>query len=218
MNKIFTILGLFLIVGAGCAQSIAPEGDLSGTINSQPTVNESEASTTEVDQKMSVLDHYQILPAEYIDHQYFYPEVRMEHIDVLDEDNYYIRIESLVQSNGGEYGAMTVFIKPNGQHIIAAEGGITTSLSFRTLYLLTYIDGKWTDVTNDLIPWNKINFDKLREQVHKGSDLEAEGIEAEFITFYFELPRYGTDLELKEYYSDETVLTLKWRNGRFYIK
>lgn len=88
----------------------------------------------------------------------------------------------------GEEGVMTVFVYSNGSPLVAIEWG-------SQVYFLKEVVGDNKDVSMVVLP--------------------TEIAEKDRGDFYFELPRYGTDLIVKDAATKEVLYVLKWKGDRF---
>lgn len=145
---------------------------------------------------------------------------------VVDEENYYLRMNPNESYGDWSQGfAMTVFIKSNGEHVLAVEShdcGLSCNPEKTKIFLLIYKDGKWSDVTNELLPTEEIdNFVKdeikhcdeinakngTKNEVHDRCVITHGGIE-------YDLPQNGTNIKAFNGLS-EVKFKLKWKNDKF---
>lgn len=217
------LLGVALFF-VGCA-SPAPVKN-STVMNEFPTGDKGgetvQMAETTLPEDPSILDYYLALPAETLDH--FYPlgsedtpEARQALIEVVDEENYYLKLKDNVQHGGMDTFAMAVFLQPDDTHLIALEGGMSTTLSFRDLGFFEIQNGEWMNVSEGKLP-SGIDFEALRDEAAlMGSQQFGLDYEGPY-SFYYELPRYSTDLVLYEYTTGQEMLRLTWRKGQFELK
>lgn len=148
---------------------------------------------------------------------------------VVDEDNYYLRMnpnESYGDFNQGF--SITVFIKSNGEHVVAVESH-NCSLSCvpenANIFLLTYKNGEWSDVTDDLLPLEKIN-NSIKAEVKYCDELNSKNGSAEEVHdrcvvthggMAYNLPQHGTTISAFNGLS-EIKFELKWKNDKFEIE
>lgn len=149
---------------------------------------------------------------------------------VVDEENYYLRMNP--NESYGDWSQdfeMTVFIKSNNEHVIAVEShdcGLSCSPESTTFFLLTYKDGKWSDVTKELLPVKEIdNFVqteiKTCEKINaKNGDRENDKQEIHNhcvnnrAGIAYSLPEIGTTIFAYNGLS-ETKFKLAWKNDKF---
>ncbi len=163
---------------------------------------------------LSVLNYYLDLPSKYLE---FYledtnDEERKSKIATLDLANYYIDLKDNVSAGGFTTGTVTVFMKPDKSRLTAVEGGDCTTLCFRDIYFLEYKNGEFIDVTKEYLP--EIDFEYLKKKVHQKANY-GTSVDSTPFSFYFELPREGTDIILYEYLTGMKVAKLKWTKGKF---
>lgn len=144
----------------------------------------------------------------------------------VDEENYYLYMNP--NESFGDFSqafTMTVFIKSNGEHVIAAEShncGLWCYPGYTKMILLTYKNGVWTDATDQLLPQKKIeNF--VKNEVMECEKLNAEnGDEKEIhercvernAGLAYNLPQKGTTIKTYNGVS-EWLFRLEWKNDKF---
>lgn len=145
---------------------------------------------------------------------------------VVDEDNYYLGMNP--NESYGDYSqgfSMTVFIKSNGEHVVAMESH-SCSLSCKpesaNIFLLTYKNGKWSDVTDQLLPLEEIN-NSIKAEVKYCEELNSKNGNEEDVHdrcvvthggMQYNLPQHGTTITAFNGLS-EIKFSLKWKNDKF---
>lgn len=145
---------------------------------------------------------------------------------VVDEDNYYLRMNP--NESFGDYSqgfSMTVFIKSNGEHLIAVEShncGLHCVPENAGIFFLTYKNAKWSDVTDEFLPKEKIdnlikNEVKYCEELNSENGSEEEVHDRCVVThggMQYNLPQHGTTITAFNGLS-EIKFNLKWKNDKF---
>lgn len=145
---------------------------------------------------------------------------------IVDEDNYYLRMNP--NESFGDYSqgfSMTVFIKSNGEHIIAVEShscGLSCIPENAGIFFLTYKNDKWSDVTDQFLPKEKIdNFIKNKvkycEELNSKNGSQKEVHDRCVVVhggIQYNLPQHGTTINAFNGVS-EIKFSLKWKNDKF---
>lgn len=145
---------------------------------------------------------------------------------IIDEDNYYLRMNP--NESFGDFSegfSMAVFLESNSEHIVAVEShicGLWCKPENANIFLLTYKNGTWSDVTNELLPLEEIN-DSIKNEVKYCESLNSKnGSEQEVhdrcVTGHggmqYNLPQHGTTITAFNGLSEEKF-KLKWKNDKF---
>ncbi len=234
-NKIFIlIIIILLIIIAGGAYYYFYKFKPSQTIQEQPITEESateqQEEPTQVTQKQdpsSILDYYNIIPADYIgeaidmeiDGVYY---DRSKFIEILDEKNYYIRLSAkpanLVRGGGISYTDFTLFLGKNAPDTLAIANTTCVSIGclINDLYFLQYKNEQWIDMQDSVFP--KLDEDFIKEKAESAvmNKFGNLGDEPESVPVtLFILPRYGTTILLKEEKTDTVIYNLQWNGKSF---
>ncbi len=97
---------------------------------------------------------------------------------------------------------MAIFKRPDGTYIV---GVATSAEMMNDYYFLDYANGKWTDVSNDVVP-----------QFSKKNIYELPRVGTTVKVFAKKVIEKGDDYEVSD--KGEKLYDLEWKNGKFSIK
>lgn len=160
-----------------------------GLIGSAVTVN---ASQSPFGEPKTVADFFLLVPERYVGYPLDFRQqlLRGERRGtVIDLKNGYI---SWNASDNPEEFEFAIFRKSNGKYIVAFSSPGDPGLFPSRFFLLSYVNGKWRDVTRALLP---VAFHKR---------------------FDYKLPRRGRTIVVSRDWREQYHLT--WANNRFRVK
>jgi hypothetical protein len=97
---------------------------------------------------------------------------------------------------------MAIFKRPDGTYLVAVA---TSAEMMNEFYFLDYANGKWNDVSADVVPqFSKKN---IYEIPRKGTTVKV---------FSKKIIEKGADYEISD--KGEKLYDLEWKNGKFVIK
>ena len=128
------------------------------------------------------------------------PEDRMEFITVLDIDNYYSSLHPRTLDGSV---TITVFIEPNGDHLIAADVKGCGPLCEQTVWFLKKEGEEYVDVTDDYFP--DLDYKKIVTDLEYPNPLIV-------------LPQYGTTIKVADQLSGEIFYEIVWKGGEFIVQ
>lgn len=162
----------------------------------------------------TVLDYYYELPKKYFmggENNSFTRQEREQAIQVKDLENYYIEFSpNYIDGNG----SLTVFVTPQKEHIIAVETKGCGPGCEQKFYFLTYKDGLWKDVTNEVFP-------NIASQIAASlTNLQwylrnRNPNELPIGNLLIRLPQHGTTIEYYDQFSQIVLWKFLWRQGKF---
>jgi len=163
----------------------------------------------------SVVDYFMLLPAEHLSLLEHAKKNRKSLIQIQDLKNGYLGL-STVETEGA--AQIALFRKANREAIIAVSEFDCAPVCSGGLKLLQYKNGKWTDVTAQLLP--QIDDADILAAYNrvKAVDDEAQTLEDMPFTLW-ELPKKGTTLRLNlgeaSSPSNKTLLKFAWKGDHF---
>jgi hypothetical protein len=164
----------------------------------------------------TALDYYLLLPARFLSN---YPvgETRQEReaaISLRDLQNGYIRLGT---PGEGESATVVLFRKPDGSYLVAVESSLCALKCEQSLHLLRYENGQWSDETKTLLP--AVNDRAARARVARETKAaKVIGSDNYSYQLIYQLPRYGTTINVTENWSNKKVAELQWSDGRFTVR
>ncbi|MFH1712228.1 MAG: hypothetical protein ABH846_03270 [Patescibacteria group bacterium] len=219
--KYFLIVAMiFVIVGAGCKQQEEipeliigePEptekvGDLTidPIVTDQPVVVPTES-------KMSVLNYYYAIPQKYLP---FPAQEREEGVDLVDEENYYLKFSPLTLDGDG---TIAVFISGDHEYVILELKGCGPMCQ-QDITVLELVDDTWYDRTTTV--WKDVEItvsvQEAVKQEYLSENPDADPDDVPFVRLY-ELPQYGTTIDVYDQFSGEYFAEISWSGGTFHPK
>lgn len=152
-----------------------------------------------VSEQKSVYDYFVEIPDQYfLD---LSVEDRTGNITTLDEENYFIAFAPFMLDGNGSF---TIFLS-GGEQLFAIETKGCGPLCQQSVYFLKKSGDKYIDVTDQYMP--TIDYEKLKEES-----------ENEPFNPIFYLPRFGTEIEVRDQMSDKLLHKLKWSGGTFILE
>lgn len=159
---------------------------------------------------MSVLDYYLALPQKYLKYAgEGSAGSRNAALYVSDIENGYLQAR---QPNGEFYSAVALFKRPGGSDLVAVENRECARGCSEEFYLLTYQDGRWSDVTAKMMP----AIDEA--SVHAALDQKFKAREGFQPRLMHRLSAGGGPIQVSEYWSGVGLGQLEWINDGFVFK
>jgi hypothetical protein len=159
---------------------------------------------------MNILDYYLRMPQQYLKHAGGDgAEARRAALYVNDVEYGYL----LAREPDGEfYSALSLFKRADGGDLIAVENRECARGCNEELYLLTYEDGRWKDVTPGMLP--AIDEGELRGTLAKQFKTR-DGFQPRIM---HRLAGGAAPIEVSEYWSGVGLGRLEWNGGEFVFK
>lgn len=158
-----------------------------------------------------VVEVYNSLPDEYKPlGNYDIKQISQYERLLIDEDNYFMELAADIVS------VTAVFLKTSGGAVVASSTVGCGPLCHQDLVFLEYVDGEWIDVSDAVFPqidsgemYNKFT-EKYKEKFGRDFNYDAD-----IYNFLYEIPRFGTRINIYDLVSDTDFAALKWTGTRF---
>ena len=161
----------------------------------------------------SILDYYFLLPHRYLDHLTADSRpVREAAIQIKDLDGRFLKSGP---SADEVYTALALFKKSDGSDLMAVENRSCPSGCASTLNLLSYTNGRWTDVTHDLLP--AIDGGKIQALLQRQYLIRPNEPMRPPQVIYT-LRKNGGSIEAHEHWSGMVLGEYEWANDAFIFK
>lgn len=214
MKKLLFLLVLIFVI-SGCSLTNTENKEVK-----ENTVKVEQYSTDKPVEEWGILDYYLALYNEVLFPYGFSPyfstgdeitlEDKMGFIDILDEENYYIKIKRPAGAMAIER-ELALFLSDD-KDILMYSGSTHEMESF-----YEYVEGDLRDITSEI--WEGIvEKDCLKEAPNKMVDLGIIEELGERNPCVFIIPRYGTDILYGNKYDDIYLCRIKWQNGKFVVE
>jgi hypothetical protein len=159
---------------------------------------------------MNVLDYYLAMPQKYMRYAGGESEqARNAALYVSDVEKGYLQAR---QPNGEFYTSLALFKRPDGSDLIAVENRECARGCNEEFYLLTYRDGRWSDVTAQVLP--AVDNTVVRAELDK----KFKARESFQPHVLHRLSTGGGPVDVGEYWSGVSLGQLEWINGEFVFK
>lgn len=187
-------------------------------VNAQQRAQQSKAPSTARRSPHTVLDFFMLLtPEEFSAIEYI--KNRKSIIEVQDIKNGYLKLNGNTWEGSGE---VALFKKTDGSYLVALAETSCGPICSTSLKFLQYLDGRWLDVTDKVMPDlpNALLLSEYRRVTGYGGQFQT-------LPVLFDLPRIGKSIKVAvdsegddepghpAYEGDGTVLKLNWNGQRF---
>lgn len=166
----------------------------------------------------NIADYYMLLPAKYIGVLERHKN-RKSFIKIQDIPNSYLRLaptKGMIDWEGS--AEIALFKKTNGEYIVGVVDGNCATVCYSGIEFLTYRNGKWTEVTKQVMPeiTDKMILDAYKSKEPDDNDYSLENPP----WTNYALPRKGTAVKVNvNTGGDDTLLfELKWNGEKFELK
>lgn len=146
---------------------------------------------------------------------------REEMISLMDNENYYLELRPRWLDGKA---TITAFIKPDGKLLFVQEFRGCGPMCHQEVFFHELVGNEWQEKEN-LLPDTTEEFQKLphfdlaishlKNLWGKEDNIWAGSGEEFTYSLIYELPRFGTKIELLDQYSREVIYEFKWSNGEF---
>jgi|GEM_PF-2538684 len=143
------------------------------------------------------------------------------YLAIVDEKNYYLEMNPNESYGDWSQGfSMAVLIKSNGEHLVAVEShdcGLWCKPENTIMFILSYKDGVWTDVSNEALPMVEIKrFVQNEIQKCKNARSEDSSCVEQNAGIAYKLPQEGTTISAYNGLS-EGLFRLEWKDDKFHF-
>lgn len=234
--KRIAIIGVFLLMGAGCfgGEAVVESDSDVGAIQELPTnvfepndepVAEDPVEAIDVSVKIeadkqadpaeqvksySVYDRYLAVPAKYLD---LSPQEREDAVSINDKENFFVEFRPLTWDG---LGTLAVFLVGDGREIIVFETRGCGPACRQEVYVFEIIDDEWLDKTNELWPDTDPTAKQI-ENIQNDYVKNNEFVTLKNIAFapLVKNPQFGIDIIAYEQFSGTVYGKIKWIGDRF---
>lgn len=167
----------------------------------------------------TVEDFYLLLPAKYVQ-PLAATKDRRKLIKTLDVANGYLYLSGETAMNDWEgWAEIALFKKTGGDYVVGVVDGECATMCYSGVEFLEYKNGKWTEITNRILPKisDEIVLKRYRELFPDSGEYDREN--PPYLNYA--LPRRGTTVvvNLNEAGADNTPLfELIWTGAKFELK
>lgn len=146
---------------------------------------------------------------------------REEMISLVDNENYYLELRPRWLDGKA---TITAFIKPDGQLLFVQEFRGCGPMCHQEVFFHELVGNEWQEKENPLpdtteefqkLPHFDLAISHLKNLWGKEDNIWAGSSEEFTYSLIYELPRFGTKIELLDQYSREVIYEFKWSNGEF---
>ena len=167
----------------------------------------------------TIEDFYLLLPAKYIAPLAKIKD-RRKLIKTLDVANGYLYLSGEgAMSDWEGWAEIALFKKTNGDYIVGVVDGSCATMCYSGVEFLEYKNGKWTEVTNRVLPdiSEQMVLDKYKKLFPESREYNREN--PPYLNY--ELPRRGTTVIVNANEAGEgntPLFELAWTGARFELK